>query len=204
MTTSTYPDALALGRTVLPPVNLWRWIEAHRDDLQPPVGNKYMYRGDNFFVMVIGGPNARNDFHINNTEEWFHQLKGDCFVRIRVDGEEQDVIIREGETWMCPPRVPHSPQRPPGTIGLVVETERREDELDKQAFYCRECGHLVHESTFKLRDIVQHFGEMMETFWKDDDLRTCANCGTKVEPAEPRRSLTQPWGCQGSTLERNT
>ena len=111
--------------TVLPPININKWVEEHRHELKPPVGNKYLYDGEDFFVMVIGGPNARNDFHVTASEEFFHQIKGDIVVRIREDDRVKDIPIREGETFFIPPNMPHSPQRPPDTIGLVVERVRQ-------------------------------------------------------------------------------
>src|SRR5438046_8665185 len=50
-------------------------------------------------LFVSGGPNTRNDFHVNPTEELFYQLKGDIAVRVRpLDGSRpKDVVVREGE-----------------------------------------------------------------------------------------------------------
>ncbi len=70
----------------LPPMNLMKWIEENRHRMKPPVANEYLYRGEDFFVMIIAGPNARNDFHITNSEEFFLQLKGDVVVRTRENG----------------------------------------------------------------------------------------------------------------------
>ena len=111
--------------TVIPAINLMKWVEENRDQLKPPVGNKYLYVGEDFFIMVIGGPNARSDFHITNSEEYFYQVKGDIVVRIRQDDESiEDFVVREGETFFIPPNVPHSPVRGPDTIGVVVERNR--------------------------------------------------------------------------------
>ena len=33
--------------------------------------------------MVVAGPNARKDYHFNETEEWFYQLEGNINVRIQ-------------------------------------------------------------------------------------------------------------------------
>ncbi len=167
--------------TTQPPLNLMQWVERNRDQLKPPVGNKYLYNGKDFFVMIVAGPNARNDFHITASEEYFYQVKGDITVRIREDGKIIDHKIREGETFFIASYVPHSPQRPPGTIGMVIERTRPPGELEHQVYYCENCGDLVHDIEFDCRDIVEHFAETMEEFWKNDDLRTCKKCGTKVE-----------------------
>jgi len=105
--------------TVQPPIDLKNWIEKNADKFQPPVSNRYLYDGRDFFVMVIKGPNARNDFHLVDSEEYFYQLKGDIKVRIREGDRIVDHIVREGETFFIPPNVPHSPQRPPsGAVRL--------------------------------------------------------------------------------------
>ncbi len=127
-----------------PPINIMKWVQENRDQLKPPVGNKYLYDGDDFFVMVIGGPNARNDFHVTNSEEYFYQLKGDIVVKIREDGVIKDIPIREGETFFIPAGVPHAPTRPPNTIGIVVERRRPPGETEHHLFYCYNCGELVH------------------------------------------------------------
>ena len=88
----------------------------------PPVSNKYLYDGEDFFVMLINDPNARKDFHRTKSEEFFYQLQGDIVVRIVEDGKIKDVPVREGETFFIPGNVPHSPTRPPNTLGLVVES----------------------------------------------------------------------------------
>ena len=168
------------------PINLMKWVEEHRHLLKPPVGNQYLYRGEDFFVMIIGGPNARNDFHITASEEFFFQIKGDIVVRIREDGRIIDYPVREGETFFIPPNVPHSPQRGPGTIGMVVERNRPEGETEHLVFYCENCGELVHDLEFDMKDIVEHFKQMMEDFWANDQLRTCSKCGTKVENPQSR------------------
>ncbi len=170
------------------PINLKNWIEENRQMFKPPVGNKYLYNGSNFFVMVVAGPNARNDFHVVDSEEYFYQLQGDITVRIREGGKIIDHKIREGETFFIPPNVPHSPQRPPNTLGVVVERTRHAGELEHIVFYCEGCGELVHDIEFDCEDIVNHFRDTMELFWKDDAKRTCKNCGKRVEKPLPQNA----------------
>jgi 3-hydroxyanthranilate 3,4-dioxygenase len=169
----------------LPPINLMKWVEENRDKLKPPVGNKYIYDGEDFFVMVIGGPNARNDFHVTNSEEYFYQVKGDVTVRIREGDRIVDYPLREGETFFIPGNVPHCPVRPPNTIGVVVERVRPAGETEHLVFYCEKCGKLVHDLEFDCKDIVEHFRDAMEAFWADEKLSTCKNCGTRVTKPRP-------------------
>jgi 3-hydroxyanthranilate 3,4-dioxygenase len=174
---------------VQPPINLKNWIEENADKFKPPVSNRYLYDGRDFFVMVIKGPNARNDFHLVDSEEYFYQLKGDIKVRIREGDRIVDHIVREGETFFIPPNVPHSPQRPPDTIGLVVERRRPPGEKEHVIFYCDNCGTLVEDIHFDCADIVDHFSKAMLEFWSDDARRTCKKCGKKVEKAQPVKAL---------------
>jgi 3-hydroxyanthranilate 3,4-dioxygenase len=175
--------------TVQSPIDLKHWIEENREEFKPPVSNRYLYDGRDFFVMVIKGPNARNDFHLVDSEEYFYQLKGDIKVRVREGDRIVDHVIREGETFFIPPNVPHSPQRPPDTIGVVVERRRPPGEKEHVIFYCENCGALVEDIHFDCADIVEHFSQAMLDFWSDNARRTCKKCGKKVEKPEPVKSL---------------
>src|SRR3972149_8658262 len=124
----------------LSPLNLKRWVDENRHLLKPPVGNQYLYRGQDFFVMVVGGPNARNDFHITDSEEFFYQFKGDIVVQTRENGRIVNHCVHEGDTFFIPPNVPHSPQRPPDTIGIVVERVRPPDAMEHLVFYLGKCS----------------------------------------------------------------
>jgi 3-hydroxyanthranilate 3,4-dioxygenase len=170
---------------VMPPINLAKWVEENRHLLKPPVGNRYLYNGRDFFVMVIAGPNARNDFHVVDSEEYFYQVKGEIKVRIREGERIVDYPLREGETFFIPANVPHCPMRPPNTIGVVVERVRPPGEMEHIVFYCEGCGSLVEDIHFDCRDIVEHFSQTMEAFWRDDARRTCRKCGKKVEKPGP-------------------
>lgn len=183
MTTTARPPK------TLPPINIRKWVEQHRDEMTPPVGNKYLYDGKDFFVMVIAGPNARNDFHKTNSEEYFFQLEGDIVVRIIEDGAIKDVVVREGETFFIPGNVPHSPTRPPNTIGVVVERVRPAGETEHLQFYCENCHELVHDLEFDCADIVDHFSRAMQEFWADEELSTCSNCGTRVPVGKPVKKI---------------
>jgi 3-hydroxyanthranilate 3,4-dioxygenase len=185
--------ATTTATSVLPPINIAKWVKEHRHELKPPVGNKYLYDGRDYFVMVIAGPNARNDFHIVDSEEYFYQFKGDIVVRIWEDGQIIDVPIREGETFFIPPNVPHAPTRPPDTIGIVVERVRPPGETEHQVFYCDKCHALVRDNEFDCGDIVDHFARAMEEFWADPKLSTCKQCGTRGPKPKPvKRIVFEP------------
>src|SRR5207302_6694018 len=145
VTLCTGRNTLSFMTTVQPPINLRNWIEENADKFKPPVSNRYLYDGRDFFVMVIKGPNARNDFHLVDSEEYCYQLKGDIKVRIREGDRIVDHLVREGETFFIPPNVPHAPVRPPDTIGVVVERRRPSGEREHVIFYCDNCGSVVDD-----------------------------------------------------------
>jgi 3-hydroxyanthranilate 3,4-dioxygenase len=163
----------------VPPFHLKGWIDAHRDQLKPPVGNKALWADGGFLVMVVGGPNARTDYHVNPAEELFYQVEGDINLRLIVDGQPRDVPLREGEIFLLPPKVPHSPQRPAGTVGLVVEYRKGQDEDHALRWYCKGCGAIVHEEAFRPQDLGEQIKKMLAKWNGDESLRTCKKCGMK-------------------------
>jgi len=167
---------------IIPPINLKKWIDEHRDLLKPPVGNQVVYKDTDFIIMVVGGPNCRKDYHYNEGEEFFYQLQGDMQLPVIEDGKRRVVDIREGEIFILPARVPHSPQRGENTIGLVVERRRTGDEMDSCMWYCEQCSNQLHKATFHLDDIVAQLPKLMQSFYDDLDLRTCKKCGTVMQP----------------------
>ncbi|RJP40933.1 MAG: 3-hydroxyanthranilate 3,4-dioxygenase [Phycisphaerales bacterium] len=161
------------------------WVEEHRHLLKPPVGNACVYPDTDFIVMVVGGPNRRKDYHVNPTEELFYQLEGDITVKIIDDGVKRDIHIREGDMFLLPPLVPHSPQRGPNTVGLVIERKRPEGQNDHLRYYCEKCDNILFDPEFYLTDIARQLKPLMETFWGDEKLRTCKKCGTVMQPPAP-------------------
>lgn len=167
------------------PFNLKQWIDEHRDELKPPVGNRNLYKdaGD-YIVMIVAGPNARKDYHYNETEELFYQLEGDINVRIQEDGKAVDVPIREGEMFLLPAKVPHSPMRSAGSIGLVIECKRSVKERDGLLWFCDNCNEKLHESYFHLENIEKDFLPRFREFYNSEELRTCHKCGAVMQADE--------------------
>ncbi len=163
---------------MLPPAfSLQAWIDENRHLLKPPVGNKTIVQED-FIVMIVGGPNARTDYHWEEGPEWFYQLEGEMVLRIQEKGQPRDIPIRAGEIFYLPPRIPHSPQRMENSVGLVIERKRLPHEEDALMWFCVECNHKLYEEFFHLRDIEQDFFRVFEAFYRSEDLRTCKRCGT--------------------------
>jgi 3-hydroxyanthranilate 3,4-dioxygenase len=170
--------------TIPPTINFAQWISDNQHLLKPPVGNKMMTAGNDFIVMIVGGPNSRTDFHVDPYEEWFYQVKGNMHVDLMVDGQPESVHIHEGETWLLPGNTPHSPQRPEeGSVGLVIERIREEGTLEKFQWYCPNCNALVHEVELQVSDIVVDLPPVFAAFYADEQARTCRECGT-VHPGK--------------------
>jgi 3-hydroxyanthranilate 3,4-dioxygenase len=172
---------------IAPPFNLNQWIADNRDKLKPPVGNKNLYpAGKDYIVMVVAGPNARKDYHYNETEELFYQLEGNITVRIQEDGKPRDLRLGPGDMFLLPPKVPHNPSREAGSIGLVIERVRQgHGYTDGLLWFCDNCNTKLHEAYFPLTNIEQDFLPRFREFYGSEALRTCKNCGNVME-ADPR------------------
>jgi 3-hydroxyanthranilate 3,4-dioxygenase len=172
--------------------NLHAWIDAHRALLRPPVGNQLVWADSHLMVTVVGGPNCRTDFHDDPAEEFFYQLRGDMLLKVIDDGEHYDVRIREGDVFLLPPHVRHSPQRPiDGSVGLVIEPRRAGGALDGFEWYCFGCGALVHRAEVLLKSIVEDLPPLFARFYGDDSARKCAGCGR----VHPGRQPPPGWTC---------
>jgi len=160
----------------LAPFNLQGWIEEHRHLLKPPVGNAMVWNS-NFMVMVVGGPNQRGDYHVNPGEEFYYQVEGDIVLRIREDGQVRDIPIKQGEVFLLPAGIPHSPQRPASTVGLVIEHVRAPSANDHLRWYCKQCGELLYDEKFHCVDLGKQLKPVIERFNASVELRTCKQCG---------------------------
>ena len=164
------------------PFNLNNWIEQNRELLKPPVGNKNLYvESGDYIVMIVGGPNARKDYHLNESEELFYQLEGDIVVKIQEDGKSKDIPIKEGDMFLLPAGIPHSPIRGENTVGLVIELNRKEKMQDGLLWFCDKCNHKLHEFSFPLKNIEKDFIVRFKEFYASQSLRTCDACGHEME-----------------------
>lgn len=172
------------------PFSFQRWIDDNAHLLKPPVSNKLVFENDGMIIQVIGGPNQRVDFHDDPAEEFFYQLKGDMVLKVIADGAITDIPIREGEVFLLPPNVRHSPQRPvPGSVGLVVEGARPLESRDGFEWYCFQCMDRLHRVEVKLVNIVLDLPPLFDAFYDDEEKRTCQKCGA----VHPGRSPPEGW-----------
>ncbi|MFT5438834.1 MAG: 3-hydroxyanthranilate 3,4-dioxygenase [Alphaproteobacteria bacterium] len=159
--------------------NLKGWIDENRHLLKPPMLGKPVWRDHDFIVMILAGPIARNDYHINPHEEFFYQLEGNMTLKVVEDGAIKDIPIPEGNVFLMPPGIPHSPQRPePGSIGLVVERHRTTGDRDAFEWYCETCCTPVHRCELQLADFVTERDRLFDEYYDGIAKNgVCKGCG---------------------------
>lgn len=150
------------------------WLDSIRPTLCPPVCNRMLYASPTGLqVMVVGGPNERSDFHVESGEEFFLQLSGGMVLRVEEGGVLRDIPIQEGEGFLLPPHIPHSPQRFAGTMGLVLERARSEgDGLDGLRWYTADGKGVLYEETFHCTDLATQLGPVIARFKASEQART--------------------------------
>lgn len=167
------------------PFNFPRWIDENAHLLKPPVGNRQIWKDADLMVTVVGGPNHRTDYHDDPLEEFFYQMYGDAYLNLWVDGRRERIDLKEGDVFLLPPHVRHSPQRPQaGSVCLVVERQRPAGLVDGFEWYCDGvdgCGALVHRVEVQLQNIVTDLPPLFEQFYGSESRRRCAGCG-KLHP----------------------
>lgn len=172
--------------------NLNKWIEQNKDLLKPPVSNKNLYHNaEDFIVMVVGGPNSRKDYHFNETEELFYQLEGKIKIHVQQDNKKETIELGPGDMYLNPGKTAHNPERSAGSVGLVIEKKRSDIETkDGLLWFCENCNEKLYEVYFPLNDIETDFLEHFRHFYDSEELRTCDNCGTVMEP--PKSFVEEP------------
>ena len=166
--------------------NLEQWIEANLPTSLGAIGNRELFKNTDFIIQAIKGPNARNDFHIDPWDEVFYQLHGHIFLDVVEGGKVVRHRIEEGDMFFLPKNVFHSPRRPPGSIGLVVEKPRAPGEEDGIAWFCESCGNMLHSVYFWCEDIEVTLKAHVQAFNASLDLRTCKACGDVL--ADPTKT----------------
>ena len=105
---------------------------------------------------------------------------------MQVDGEVRSLDLGPGDMMTVPAKVPHSPVRHEGSIGLVVERKREgRGYTDGLLWFCDSCNHKLHETYFELKNIETDFLPRFKEYYASKEKRTCEKCGTKME-SDPR------------------
>jgi len=166
------------------PLNLMQWAEDNKARLKPPVNNAAIFPDGNYIVNMVGGPNARTDFHDNPTEEIFYQIKGNAYLNIWDRGRFDRIDIKEGQLFLLPAHVIHSPQRPEPGLCLLIELTRPQGHHDALQWYCGKCATQVWRAEKQLESLVDDLPAIYQIFYAlSDEERRCPNCGT-VHPGK--------------------
>ncbi|XP_070578868.1 3-hydroxyanthranilate 3,4-dioxygenase-like [Ptychodera flava] len=152
--------------------NKEKWLKENQQHFLPPVCNKMMHDAGQMKSFFVGGPNVRKDYHIEEGEELFFMVKGDMCLKIVEQGKNVDVPIKEGEIFLLPARIPHSPQRQKDTIGLVLERERSEDELDGLRYYVDGTLDSLYEKWFHCVDLGTQLAPIIKGFFASEQYKT--------------------------------
>ena len=162
------------------PFSFKKWIDDNRHKLVPPVCNQVIFEDSDFIVMVVGGPNQRDDYHVNQQDEFFYQIEGKMSLKIIDDKKPKTIDIEEGEIFMLPASVPHSPQRYKDSVGLVIEHKRASDMKDGFQWYCPNCNKLLYEEYLHVSDIVAQLPEVFKHFYDSPDNSSCTDCNIRA------------------------
>lgn len=162
---------------ILQPINLKKWIDERRHLFKPPVGNQQVWVDREFMITVVGGPNSRADYHVNQGEEFFYQIEGDITLKVLQAGVPEDISIREGEIFLLPKNVPHSPQRPANTLGMVIERKRSVGEVDSLLWICKNCNEKLYREDFFCDDIIRDLLPVIDRFYASSHV-ICSRCKT--------------------------
>ena len=171
------------------PLSFSKWLDANSARLKPSVGNQQIWQNSDLICTVVGGPNERTDFHDDPYEEYFHQFKGNASVMVVDRGKFERIHLREGDIFLMPAHVRHSPQRPePGSLCTVIERSRPAGVVDAFEWYCAACGALVVRREVQLQSIVEDLPRTYASFYDSSEVeRTCPQCG-QIHPGRDWRS----------------
>lgn len=152
-------------------INVQQWLEENTSQFVPPVCNKLMHN-EQLTIMFVGGPNVRKDYHFEEGEELFYQLKGDMCLKVLERGQHRDVIIKQGQIFLLPAYIPHSPNRFADTIGFVMERKREDDELDCLRYLQENSTNRLFERWFHTTDLGIQLGPVIKEFFASEECRT--------------------------------
>jgi 3-hydroxyanthranilate 3,4-dioxygenase len=154
-------------------------------EFQAALAAKSLYPDSQFEVILVRGPNRRNDFHVDPYDEFFVQLEGTIRVDTRVRGQGlRRNLVRAGEVFLVPGGVPHSPLRPAGSWGLVVEIRRVHNERELVEWYCDRCDALLDRVPVESAEMIKTLSRVLAEFEASEQRRTCTNCAAVLPPAE--------------------
>ncbi|XP_067136533.1 3-hydroxyanthranilate 3,4-dioxygenase-like [Centruroides vittatus] len=183
------------------------WLEENRKYFHPPVCVKTMFAEGQLIAFFVGGPNAREDYHLEEGDEFFYQIKGDMQLKVIENGKPKTIDIREGEVFLLPKRILHSPQRFKDTVGFVIERKRQDDEMDCLRYYTENYTETLYEKWFHLNSFSKQITSVTEEFMKSEQRRTGKPIPGTITDNPPyiedkQRVLNDPFSLK-SWIEKN-
>jgi 3-hydroxyanthranilate 3,4-dioxygenase len=158
--------------------NLKQWIEENRGDWGQ---RRVIWQDSDFIAFVTRGPNRRKDYHINPGDEIFYQLEGELNLHY-LDHEKHDLaVLKAGELFLLPGKVPHSPRRADGSWTLVIERKRTQEEQDRFIWPCEKCGNQLFETEVRFDDPGDAVSRATQSLRADPTLATCKRCGDVLD-----------------------
>jgi 3-hydroxyanthranilate 3,4-dioxygenase len=158
--------------------NLKQWIEENRGNWGQ---RRVIWQDSDFIAFVTRGPNRRKDYHINPGDEIFYQLEGELNLHY-LDHEKHDLaVLKAGELFLLPGKVPHSPRRADGSWTLVIERKRTKEEQDRFIWPCEKCGNKLFETEVRFDDPGDAVSRATQSLRADPTLATCKRCGGVLE-----------------------
>jgi len=151
-------------------INVDEWLKKNEENFKPPILDIMMSTGF-LKIMFVGGPNTRKDYHLNQGEEFFYQLKGDMCLKAMEKGEPKDIHIKEGEVFVIPSRIPHSAQRCGDSLGLVIERERAH-QWEGVRYYCEDNKTILWHKYFHLRSLAEDYCPVIDEFFASEQYKT--------------------------------
>ena len=155
--------------------NLKQWVDENRGNWGQ---RRIIWEDSDFIAFVTRGPNSRIDYHIDPGDEIFYQLEGELNLHYRTPEQKHEIaVIKEGELFLLPANVPHSPRRGEGSWTFVIERKRRPEEQDRFVWFCEKCGTKLYETTVRFDDPTDAVKRANDSMKANKEFRTCPRCG---------------------------
>ncbi|PAA85603.1 hypothetical protein BOX15_Mlig002979g3, partial [Macrostomum lignano] len=158
-------------------VNVTDWVAVNRDQFLPPVCNKMLHTDGQLKLFYVGGPNQRKDYHIEEGEELFYMERGDMELKMLIGNRFVSQPILQGQLFLLPGNLFHSPQRAADTIGWVIERERLASEIDGLRYFLETADGTptlrpLFERYVHMRDLGSQVAEIIAEYRRSEEFRT--------------------------------
>jgi len=158
--------------------NLQNWIDENRGNWGQ---RRVIWQDSDFIAFVTRGPNKRKDYHINPGDEIFYQLEGELNLHYLKEDKRDVAVLRAGDLFLLPAKIPHSPRRADGSWTFVIERRRGAEEIDRFIWPCENCGSNLYETEVRFDDPGDAVNRATNSLKSDAVLATCKKCGQVLD-----------------------